>query len=509
MSTRGCLLIVAIVLCPVLMGCASVPRTPPIDIRFTVVKPSLDLSVSSVTARATGDSVVFTFEYRSSKQRTLFLFDPPGAGVIGQYANAPANSQSVSITISKSKLRRVSSIMANLYPAVGDDFILLSLADIAALLVDGAPPTASGAGSEPALSSESSAPAVDIGFFVPNRSPDLTLSSAKARATTDSIVFTFGYESGQDRTLHLFDPPNGSIFMKTANAPASGRFVSVTISKVDLERVSEVTANFMADGTDVNGFVFLTFSDIAPLLGKSIASGQASGRASGQPDSAQYRTLLSAPGKLEIVRAPAPADFTGMQGKEKAGSLPAYNPGSNSTWQVDIRSCDLSSLDLAGRLNDLVHASFDSRTIWPARLPAGFDPAATMALGKNPGLGIRALHARGVTGRGVGIAIIDQALLTDHAEYGNRLKLYEEIHQMPSDAQMHAPAVASIAVGSSVGVAPEADLYFIAEWHAKANASGGFDFALEPLASAIDPPFCQQDPRDLHFTRHQRPDGRL
>jgi hypothetical protein len=356
MSTRGCLLIVAIVLCPVLMGCASVPRTPPIDIRFTVVKPSLDLSVSSV----------------------------------------------------------------------------------------------------------------------------------KARATTDSIVFTFGYEISQDRTLHLFDPPNGSIFMKTANAPASGRFVSVTISKVDLERVSEVTANFIADGTDVNGFVFLTFSDIAPLLGKSIASGQASGRASGQPDSAQYRTLLSAPGKLEIVRAPAPADFTGMQGKEKAGSPPVYNPGSNSVWQVDIRSCDLSALDLAGRLNDLVHASFDSRTIWPARLPAGFDPAATMALGKNPGLGIRALHARGVTGRGVGIAIIDQALLTDHAEYGNRLKLYEEIHQMPSDAQMHAPAVASIAVGNSVGVAPEADLYFIAEWHAKANASGGFDFALEPLASAID-----------------------
>ena len=29
------------------------------------------------------------------------------------------------------------------------------------------------------------------------------------------------------------------------------------------------------------------------------------------------------------------------------------------------------------------------------------------------------------------------------------------------DAQMHGPAVSSIAVGKTVGVAPEADLYYI------------------------------------------------
>ena len=82
--------------------------------------------------------------------------------------------------------------------------------------------------------------------------------------------------------------------------------------------------------------------------------------------------------------------------------------------------------------------------------------------GKNPGLGVRGLHARGITGRGVGLAIIDQALLIEHQEYKDRLRLYEEIQVNPgSPPQMHGAAVASLAVGKTVGVAPEADLYYI------------------------------------------------
>ena len=40
--------------------------------------------------------------------------------------------------------------------------------------------------------------------------------------------------------------------------------------------------------------------------------------------------------------------------------------------------------------------------------------------------------------------------------------MYEEIHYETEEAQMHAPAVASIAAGKNTGVASEADLYFIA-----------------------------------------------
>jgi subtilisin family serine protease len=88
-----------------------------------------------------------------------------------------------------------------------------------------------------------------------------------------------------------------------------------------------------------------------------------------------------------------------------------------------------------------------------------------MEIGKEPGLGVRKLHDQGITGRGIGIAIIDQTLLVDHKEYKDRIRVYEETEDIPGElleAQMHGPAVASIAVGKTVGVAPEADSYFIA-----------------------------------------------
>lgn len=60
---------------------------------------------------------------------------------------------------------------------------------------------------------------------------------------------------------------------------------------------------------------------------------------------------------------------------------------------------------------------------------------------------------------------MDSPLLTEHQEYAERLCLYEEINvHRDTEAHMHGCAVASLAVGKTVGVAPEADLYFIASW---------------------------------------------
>ncbi len=145
-------------------------------------------------------------------------------------------------------------------------------------------------------------------------------------------------------------------------------------------------------------------------------------------------------------------------------AIPEFDSNSGAPFQVDLRRADLSALDLRNALDNLVYADFDTRTMWPAPdlLPRGFDPARILDLGKNPGLGIRSLHAQGITGQGVGVAIIDQPLLTDHKEYADRLLWYEEIDVIfTSQAQMHGPAVASLAVGRTVGVAPEADLYYI------------------------------------------------
>jgi hypothetical protein len=165
----------------------------------------------------------------------------------------------------------------------------------------------------------------------------------------------------------------------------------------------------------------------------------------------------------KIDRRPAPCDF-------ERGSLeaaPKYDPKNSDAFQVDLRSYDLSRLDLREAAVALAHANFDDRTVWPApeRLPSGFDRQRMVELAKNPGLRVHSLHAQGITGRGVGIAIIDNPLLTDHQEYAERLRLYEE-DNVPSEgeAHMHGPAVASIAVGKTVGVAPEADLYYIGRW---------------------------------------------
>ncbi len=163
----------------------------------------------------------------------------------------------------------------------------------------------------------------------------------------------------------------------------------------------------------------------------------------------------------KIDRHPAPADWR----RPSPSSVPTYHPDSDQQWQVDLRFTDLTNVDLSGSLKDLLYADFDDGTQWPPaeRMPKNFDWKRIMELGKDPGLGMRQLHTQGITGRGVGIAIIDQTLLVDHQEYKDQIRLYEELDDIHGEGvSMHGPAVASIAVGKTVGVAPEADLYYIA-----------------------------------------------
>ncbi|MHC4519938.1 MAG: S8 family serine peptidase [Planctomycetota bacterium] len=168
-------------------------------------------------------------------------------------------------------------------------------------------------------------------------------------------------------------------------------------------------------------------------------------------------------------------------------SFPKYDPDSTNPLQMDLRCRDLSKLDLANSIDDLLYATFDDRTVWPAsdKMPHDFNWQRIMKLGKNPGLGVRSLHKKGITGRGVSIAILDQPLLVDHQEYAERLRLYEEIHiRSGTEPQMHGPAVASIAVGKTVGVAPEAELYYIAQFNF--DWEKGHAPTLRYLAQGID-----------------------
>lgn len=102
---------------------------------------------------------------------------------------------------------------------------------------------------------------------------------------------------------------------------------------------------------------------------------------------------------------------------------------------------------------------FNQDTVWPKSCKAY--AAQVLEDAKNPGLGIRALHKSGFTGKGVNVAIIDQPLFDDHPELKGKIAAYKNFCTGEgSDSSMHGPAVASILVGKATGTAPGARLYY-------------------------------------------------
>lgn len=169
--------------------------------------------------------------------------------------------------------------------------------------------------------------------------------------------------------------------------------------------------------------------------------------------------------------------------RSKLMELPSFDSFSTRLMQVDLRSCDLTSLKLEDKYDVLSHADFDTRTIWPYRLPEGFDPKLVMQYGKDPGLNIRKLHSCGITGDGVGIAIIGGAILAEHREYSANLKLYDDTRCLDKTATTEGCTVISVAAGISAGVAPEADVYYIAE----TPAAGSAGAVAEIRGGVLDP----------------------
>lgn len=132
---------------------------------------------------------------------------------------------------------------------------------------------------------------------------------------------------------------------------------------------------------------------------------------------------------------------------------------------LEMQARSIKDMDLTNELNALMKSTFDTQTEWPSedKLPEDFNPEEIIEIGKEPGLGIKNLHKEGITGKGVKVAIIDQPLLLDHEEYDDKIAQYTSIDCEGIPPQMHGPAVASILVGDSCGVAPEATLYYWAE----------------------------------------------
>lgn len=174
-------------------------------------------------------------------------------------------------------------------------------------------------------------------------------------------------------------------------------------------------------------------------------------------------------------------------------SLRKYNPYSSELMQIDLRGYDLTRLKINDNYEELIHADFDTATKWPYWLPDGFNPKRILEAGKNPGLGIRSLHKDGITGKGVAVAVIDDVLLPGHEEYRHALKFYEEISLTGDEAaSVTGCRQASLIVGKTTGVAPEADLYYIAVPNDLEKKKSGLSTPYEtrltydPLAVAVN-----------------------
>ena len=147
--------------------------------------------------------------------------------------------------------------------------------------------------------------------------------------------------------------------------------------------------------------------------------------------------------------------------------------------EMDLSSVDADTITFDDRTN-LSNEEF---------LPEGFNPAHFKEQGKDYGLNLKSLHKKGITGKGVKIAIIDQAL-SDHEEYHNKILHYEEMGDNPNAKRfgaMHGSAVTSLAVGTNCGVAPDAEVYYWSAdfWDFKNNVPDR-TYIMEALKKCIE-----------------------
>ncbi len=123
----------------------------------------------------------------------------------------------------------------------------------------------------------------------------------------------------------------------------------------------------------------------------------------------------------------------------------------------DMSKYDLSQLDK----EHMAMLTFNSSTIWPSadKMPKDFNPQEILERGKNPMLGIRDLHKKGITGKGVVVACIDTLFQGgNHTEFQNANLHIQDF--AADEAYFHSEDVLSNLLGKNIGVAPEVECYY-------------------------------------------------
>ena len=129
----------------------------------------------------------------------------------------------------------------------------------------------------------------------------------------------------------------------------------------------------------------------------------------------------------------------------------------------DVRWKDLTNIENQLDSDMIRTLVYNEKTVWPLSYESYAEEI--MEMGKDPGLGIRNIHALGITGQNVHVGIIDQNLCADyHPEYADKIVEYYDTGCNTSDTEgsNHGPSVISLFVGETVGVAPDAKVYYVA-----------------------------------------------
>ncbi|MCL2629810.1 MAG: hypothetical protein FWD33_03980 [Alphaproteobacteria bacterium] len=126
-------------------------------------------------------------------------------------------------------------------------------------------------------------------------------------------------------------------------------------------------------------------------------------------------------------------------------------------------------------------------------------PREVMEYGKIPPFGIKEIHAEGITGKGVNVAIIDQPLALDHPEYKGKVAEYkvfgpEEVMRSHTSS-MHGPGVMSLLAGNTIGTAPDVNVYYVATPTWIRNAK----HEIEALDWIVDTNFFLPDDKKIKF----------
>ena len=145
--------------------------------------------------------------------------------------------------------------------------------------------------------------------------------------------------------------------------------------------------------------------------------------------------------------------------------IPEFDTDTKLDSQSFVLYGDASEVDFSNAGEKLPYIRFNSKTKFPTidKMPDGFNPEQVLENGKAPGLSIGDLHAMGITGKGITVAIIDQPLNTEHSEIKDNIIHYES-NGYPEhiEAQFHGTAVSSLLAGKTVGVAPDAKIVYFA-----------------------------------------------